>query len=121
MPKKSGMNRKQKGEQGEAMAAAHLQAQGYEILRRNYKPKGTEIDIIAQQSGTLVFVEVKSRETNEFGYPEEAVNTAKQERIKRAAEYFITEQDWRGEIRFDIIAITWSEPPELVHFQDAFY
>jgi putative endonuclease len=49
------------------------------------------------------------------------VNTAKQERIKRAAEYFITEQDWHGEIRFDIIAITWSEPPELVHFQDAFY
>jgi putative endonuclease len=121
MPKNSGINRKQKGEQGEAMAAAHLQAQGYEILRRNYKPKGTEIDIVARQAETIVFVEVKSRETNDFGYPEEAVKTAKQERIKRAAEHFIAEQDWHGDIRFDIISITWSDPPELVHFQDAFY
>ncbi|WP_448520320.1 YraN family protein [Rhodoflexus sp.] len=115
------MNKKEKGAKGEAMAAAHLQAQGYEIISRNYKPRGTEIDIIAQKAGTVVFVEVKSRATNDFGYPEESVNAAKQGRIKRAAEYFIAEQDWHGDIRFDIIAITWSDPPELLHFEDAFY
>lgn len=115
------MNRKQKGRRGEAIAAAHLQAKGYRILAQNYKRQNAEIDIIAQQGETVVFVEVKSRTTNDFGYPEEAVGIAKRERIKRAAEYFIAEQEWHGDIRFDIIAVTWSALPEIVHFEDAFY
>jgi putative endonuclease len=122
MPKiGSYMNKKQKGKQGENMAVAHLQAQGYQIINRNYKPQGAEIDIIAQKAGIMVFVEVRSRKNNDFGYPEESVNVAKQERIKRTAEHFIAAQDWQGDIRFDIIAITWSDPPELMHFEDAFY
>ncbi|MCS7017792.1 MAG: YraN family protein [Cytophagales bacterium] len=115
------MTRKQKGEQGEQMAIAYLEANQYKILKRNYRPEGTEIDIIAQYLETLVFVEVKTRRKNDFGYPESAVNMTKQQRIKLAAEHFIAEHDWHGDIRFDIIAITWSDPPELVHFQDAFY
>ena len=77
-----------------------------------------EIDIIAKHGKLLVFVEVKARKNNYYGYPEEFVNKAKASNIIRAAQNYIITKNWVSGIRFDIIAITGEE---LVHFEDAFY
>ncbi|MCS6967041.1 MAG: YraN family protein [Cytophagales bacterium] len=120
MPKRSTSSFRQLGKKGEELAACYLQNRGYEILCRNYQFERTEIDIIARSGSVLVFVEVKSRSSNAFGYPETFVKATKQAHIKRAAENFILQTNWHGEIRFDIIAITWTLPPEITHFEDAF-
>ncbi|WP_242926120.1 YraN family protein [Pontibacter vulgaris] len=109
------------GLNGESMAAAYLQEKGYTILSRNYRYKRAEIDIIAEKPGLLVFVEVKTRTSDKFGFPEEAVTMKKQELILAAAEEFILQKGWEQDIRFDIISITLSNPPELHHIEDAFY
>lgn len=109
------------GQLGENHAAAYLRAQGYAVLRQNYRFKRAEIDIIAQKENLLVFVEVKTRSTDRYGYPEEAVNTRKEELLLGAAEEFILAQEWEQEIRFDIISVTLTAPPTIHHIKDAFY
>ncbi len=109
------------GLNGESQAAAYLQEKGYTILCRNYRYKRAEIDIIAEKEGLLVFVEVKTRATNKYGFPEEAVGQKKQELILAAAEEFILQAGWEQDIRFDIISITLTKPPVLHHIEDAFY
>jgi putative endonuclease len=74
------------GRRGEDLAARHLRRNGYKVLYRNYRaPRGGEIDIVCRHGATLVFVEVKTRTTREFGDPSEAVNKAKQKLITRGA------------------------------------
>lgn len=109
------------GQYGETLAQNYLQQQGYSILHTNYRYKRAEIDIIAHKSELLVFVEVKTRTTDTFGYPEEAVNSRKEKMLLDAAEAYILAKGWEHEIRFDIVSVTLNTPPTIVHFEDAFY
>ncbi|NOY52399.1 MAG: YraN family protein [Deltaproteobacteria bacterium] len=94
------------GKFGENRAVRYLQQEGFEILRRNYRTPFGEIDIIAREEETLVFVEVKTRSTNTFGMPQEAVNRRKQRQLIRTAQAYLNEAG--GELppcRFDVIAV----------------
>ena len=113
--------RKEIGNKGEENAVNFLFANGYEVLERNYRFGRGEVDIIALKSSVMVFIEVKSRKNINFGYPETFLNEPQQDRIHRAAEEYVLQKEWQGEIRFDIIAILWdSKEPTLEHFEDAF-
>lgn len=110
------------GKLGEDNAAAFLIKNGYEILQRNYRFKKSEVDLICSRNKLMVFVEVKTRSSKAFGNPESFVSQNQQEAIIRAAEEYILERNWEGDIRFDIIAIyKKGTEEELVHFEDAFY
>ncbi|MGC1677479.1 MAG: YraN family protein [Candidatus Binataceae bacterium] len=110
------------GREGEKMAERHLRKLGYRIVERNYRAAGAEIDIIAMDGETIVFVEVKRRNGTAAGTPEEAVNAAKQKQIRRAAEAFVahyhaTERD----ARFDVVAIVQNGSRRRIqHLKDAF-
>ncbi len=109
------------GQSGENRAAAYLQQQGYTVLRQNYRYRRAEVDIIAQKENLLVFVEVKTRGTDRYGYPEEAVNYRKEAMLLGAAEAYIEDSGWEHEVRFDIIAITLTSPITVHHIEDAFH
>jgi len=110
------------GNRGESLAADYLQKQGYTILYRNYRYRRAEIDVIAVKDAVLVFIEVKTRASDVFGYPEEAVNKRKERMLLNAAEEFILQQNWQKDIRFDIISVTLTQPePFIHHIQDAFH
>lgn len=115
-------NNKELGDKGEGIAADYLQKEGYEIMARNYRYSRNEIDIIARNDKLLVFVEVKTRTSTYFGYPEESVTDRKAELIMEAADNYIYDTDWQGDIRFDIIAIEFqSHNYQVHHFRDAFF
>jgi putative endonuclease len=94
------------------------------IVARNYRPSAgeAEVDIVARDNGILVFVEVKSRTSAEFGSPERAIDGEKQKRIVRAARSYATRAglDW-SQVRFDTVSIVFTNPPSIVHQQDAFF
>jgi len=94
------------GRRGERAAEKHLRRIGYRIVARNFRAAGAEIDLVAIDGDTLVFVEVKTRRSRAAGAPEEAVDERKQKRMRRAAEVFA--RRYRAdeiEMRFDIIAV----------------
>ena len=110
------------GKQGEELAVAHLLARGYELLYRNWRHSRAEVDIIARIGNDWVFVEVKTRETDYFGFPEEAVGKAKQKQLMQAANAFVEKFPINGEIRFDIIAVILNpKKQEIHHIEDAFW
>lgn len=112
----------QLGKEGEAAAEAYLLAKGYVVLARNYRYRRAEVDLIARQDKVLVIVEVKTRSTHRFGYPEEFVSTAKENMLFLAADHYIEENNWLYDVRFDIISILWqNEKPHIWHFEDAFH
>ena len=112
----------EKGKVGEDLAAKFLIDKGYQILERNYRFKRSEIDLIARKDNCLVFVEVKLRTSDTFGYPEEFVNEKKAAKISEGADQYIFEANWNGNIRFDIISIRQiNGQTELVQIEDAFY
>lgn len=116
------MSTSKKGKQGEKLAANFLKSHGYEILEENYRHKRGEIDLIARKEGLLVFVEVKTKSRDKYGFPEEAVNSKKEEMIITTADQYVFEADWRGSIRFDIISILGEgDNIQIAHFEDAFY
>lgn len=94
------------GRRSERRAARLLKRRGYRILAMNVVTPMGEIDIVAEDEGTLVFVEVKARTSLSFGRPEEAVTRAKQATLTRAALYWLKSHDalWRP-ARFDVVAI----------------
>lgn len=107
------------GNDGENMAVDFLIKKGFEIVRRNYKFRRAEIDIIARKENWTIFVEVKTRTYSYYGNPEEFVDHDQARRIFQAAEEFIFSTDWKGHIRFDIISIKLGTDPEIRHFEDA--
>lgn len=112
----------EKGKAGEDLAAQFLINKGYQILARNYRFKRSEIDLIAQKDNCLVFVEVKLRTTDAFGFPEEFVDEKKAAKILEGAEEYVYQTKWVGNIRFDIVAIRQiNSQTELVQIEDAFY
>jgi putative endonuclease len=102
----AGLDRIALGRRGERIAERHLRRQGYLILERNFRGAGAEIDLIAMDGDTLVFIEVKTRRTAETGMPQEAVNSYKQRHLRRAGEVYA--QGHRAHdrpMRFDVVAI----------------
>jgi putative endonuclease len=104
------------GGAGEAQAAAWYEANGYEVLARNWRCREGELDVIARKPGapgTLVFCEVKTRSSLAFGSPQEAVTRTKRDRIRRlAAQWLATaapRQSGRPDIRFDVAAVLGGE------------
>ncbi len=98
--------RKNVGDIGENYAAELLSNSGYHIIERNYRTKAGEIDIIAIKDGVLHFIEVKTRNGNQYGYPSEAVTSTKQMHIRKAAEQYL--QSRRGawnNVSFDVYEI----------------
>ena len=99
-------NNIEKGKKGEDIAAACLKKEGYRIIERNYRCLYGEIDIIAMDAGDIVFIEVKSRKSDNFGSPEEAVGITKQKKISRVALNYLRERGLADHnARFDIVAI----------------
>lgn len=118
--KKTETRHQKTGREGEAAACEFLMKKGYEILETNYRYKRSEIDVIARKEQLLVFVEVKTKSYSSFGFPEEAVNARKAQKVIEGAENYIYESNWQKNIRFDIIAIDNSSN-EILHLEDAFY
>lgn len=114
---------KETGIKGEQIAEKFLLNKGYTILHKNWRSGRKEIDIIAMDKGFLVFVEVKTRYSFDFGFPEEAVSPQKQLHIKIAAEAFADTYTDFESVRFDIISILLKKEAadEILHFEDAFY
>lgn len=115
--------KKQTGDLGERIAAEHLQTKGYTVLARNYRYKHAEIDLIVQSGNWLIFVEVKTRTSTAFGYPEDFVEYRQQQSIFEAALHYMHTNDWQGNVRYDIVSIILQgdEVKEVVHLEDAFY
>ena len=113
------MNNKEKGNLGEDIAAKYLEKEGYKILKRNYHySKNAEIDIIAMDKKTLVFVEVKTRMTGVPGTGMMAVNSAKQKRITQAAlTYLMISRQTDRPIRFDVVEVN---AESVIHIPNAF-
>ena len=113
------------GRRGERLAANWLKKRGYRIVAHSAKELGGEIDLVARQGPSWVFVEVKTRSSAERGEPWEAVGAVKERRIAQAAGLFLHRRRIRDvPIRFDVVSIVWptekSGMPEVVHYPDAF-
>jgi putative endonuclease len=94
------------GKTGEALAAAHLAEAGYRVIERNYRCLFGEIDIVAEEGETLVFVEVKSRRSAAYGDPQQAVGYQKQKKISRIAAHYLQEKRLCNRAaRFDVVAV----------------
>ena len=95
------------GKFGEDLAVRYLKKIGYQVICRNYRTRFGEIDIIAKDADTVVFVEVKSRRTASYGHPKHSVTYAKQEKISKTALYYLKINDQTScRARFDVVTIT---------------
>jgi putative endonuclease len=90
------------GKKGESIAVSFLKKNGYEIIEKNYKVSGVEIDIIAKMGNTISFIEVKTRKSNDFGFPEEFVNREKSRRIIRGAKLFFASKKNEDYLNYDV-------------------
>lgn len=111
------------GKVGEKIAKQYLVDKGYEVLDENWTHGKAEVDLIVYKDGIMVFVEVKTRTSVAFGQPEEFVHKAKQNQIELASTEYIEIMNHQNDIRFDIIAITFTTDKNynLNHIEDAFW
>ena len=110
-------SRRERGQEGEARAVAYLERSGYRIVDKNWRGRLGELDIVARDKGTLVFVEVRTRGGNAHGNAIEMVNIHKQRKVTRVAwSYIATRRPWFTTARFDVIGITGED---IVHIKDA--
>ena len=118
------MNNIKIGKYGEDLASKYLEAKGYKIKERNYRTFLGEIDIVCEYKGNIIFVEVKTRRSEKFGYPEEAINFNKQRKIiKNALCYLSKYHLWDKNCSFDVILISISKNRDLKkieHVRNAF-
>jgi putative endonuclease len=114
--------RQELGKLGEELAVGELTRRGYAILQRRYRTRCGEIDIIADDRGTLVFVEVKARADGEFGTAVEAVTAWKQRRLVRMAKIYLTvTRVSERPCRFDVVTIMLDQAEPVIElFQNAF-
>lgn len=109
------------GKLAEDLAAAALKQKGYEIIERNFSNRFGEIDIIAKDKETLVFVEVKAKIGEEFGHPEEMINRGKLSKIRHMADLFLNGENVL--CRIDVIAIVLNSNNEvlrLTHYENVY-
>ncbi len=121
--KKDDKPKKSFGSKGEDLACAYLKKNGYAIVERNYRYGHGEIDIVAKDGATLVFIEVKARTNLEFGRPEFAVTKSKQMQIRKIAEAYLYEKEIKDtECRMDVVAILFLRggKPDINHIVNAF-
>lgn len=116
--------RGEKGRRGEELAAQYLVKHGYLVVARNYRVPCGEIDIIAHDKGTLVFVEVKTRSSLGFGSPAESVTPRKQRQIAKAALVFLGQMSggMNRTARFDVVSVILlnNDPPRIELIKNAF-
>lgn len=109
------------GARGEALAEQHLKQAGYRIVARNYRCRFGEIDLVAEEGGNLVFVEVKTRRSGVFGHPLEAVDRHKRGQLSRAARRYLEENGASERFcRFDVVAVCLEGKPHLELVRNAF-
>lgn len=110
------------GKKGEELAVSQLKAMKYRILERNYRCPLGEMDIIAREKSCLVFVEVKTRATKDFGGPAAAVHERKQRQLSRVALLYLNQKKIRDiPARFDVVAVDLSSSkPKIEVLQNAF-
>lgn len=117
-PRKAGWD----GNAAEEIVCTHLAQLGWQILARNFRCRGGEIDIIAREVDSLVFVEVKARTSQTCGHASEAVTALKRRKIRKAALFFLAGTSQREQaLRFDVITLSGDAAThELEHCRDAF-
>ena len=109
------MDKKVLGTKGETIAVSLLRSQGYKILERNFHSRFGEIDIIAQDADTLVFVEVKTRWSRKFGSPEESVGRRKLKSIEKVGQYFrLLHPEVPSAERIDVVAIELDKSGKVI-------
>jgi putative endonuclease len=109
--------------EGERAARDAYRSRGYRLVARNWRSPLGELDLVVARDGTLVFVEVKARSSGFLGGPFEAVTAAKQRRLRRLAEAFVSsERPPETRFRFDVASVTvrGRSPPDVHLFEDAF-
>lgn len=118
--KKNGPAHLQTGHWGEELAAAYLREKGFVILERDWHSKHRDIDIIAQDGETTVFVEVKTRRSRDYGNPLEAIDHGKRNHLRHAIQHYLCYRNISN-YRFDVISIVGTEgctDPEIEHIED---
>ncbi|MBI5557958.1 MAG: YraN family protein [Deltaproteobacteria bacterium] len=109
------------GKKGEEIARRHLERQGYKILAANYRTRNGEIDLIARDGATLVFIEVKTRMQDRFGSPFEALSNKKCRSISKVAlEYLLSHGGLEQPARFDVVSVLPGEEMEVEVLRNAF-
>ncbi len=111
------------GSKGEDLAVQYLKKKGFKVIERNYHCPAGEIDLIAREKNTLVFVEIKARSSSDFGLPQEAVDRFKQRKMIEAARTYLAERHLTEDIpaRFDVVAIQLTPTgPDIELIKDAF-
>jgi len=118
------LTKREIGHIGESLAVNHLISEDYEILETNWRYSRAEIDIIAQKEGVLIFIEVKTRTSQFYGQPEDAIGQAKEALIMDAAQRYMDKISYDWEVRFDVISIIVTKSGQkkaLNHFEDVFF
>lgn len=107
------MSNKNIGDHGEKIACKYLQKLGYKILERNYRIRGGEIDIVAKEGDALVFIEVKTRWSHEFGLPVESMTSWKIRHLLKTARFYIQKIKWEDkEYRLDFVSVDFADSKE---------
>ena len=110
------------GKKGEQIAVDYLVKNNYDIIERNYRFDKAEVDIIAKKNQILAIIEVKTRSSSDFGNPQDFVKPKQIQRLVKAVDEYVTENDLDVEIRFDIIAIVKTGTSyDIEHLENAFY
>jgi putative endonuclease len=106
----------------EGVAARYLAARGHQVLERNWRCTGGEIDLVTQDGESLVVVEVRARRGEEMGSPEESIRSAKQARLINLADAYVQAQGWKGTWRIDVVAVVADRRGRLLrvdHYENA--
>lgn len=116
-------NHLETGTTGEDLAVEYLQERNYLIQERNWRCKHFEIDIIASHQNLLIFVEVKTRKSINFGYPEESISKIKMKRLKLAATFYHYKNPKYKRIQFNVISILLlpNQPFSIEMFEDVYF
>lgn len=112
------------GQRGETVAAEALVAKGYTILHRNWRTGHREVDLIAlDPKGELVFVEVKTRSSTDFGFPEAAIGRKKHQHFREAGEIFLLDNTQYPTLQFDVVSVLLrgDQVTEVKHFEADWY
>lgn len=110
------------GKQGEDAACLFLKTQGYTIVERNWRYDRHEIDIIAENQEFIIFVEVKTRTSDQWGNPEDFISKTQMKRIVTAADFYLKLHEIEKDARFDVITAVKNKAGfEIEHIDDAFY
>jgi len=113
----------EKGKIGESIAEEYLTGKGFQIINKNWRySRQGEIDLVAKDKDTLVFIEVKARSNINFGYPIEAINSQKMNKIRTLAGFYLNENKniKFKKLRFDAVSVILGENPEIKHYKDIY-